>query len=107
MLRRVRFSLVRRASSGRYVAKASGSCMLPPTVAHLKSMGAGAFSVTCARAFCLHSASLTFAAVGVEDRESFPSITERRRFVCTRCGSRTVSITPDWRGHKASGIGRR
>ena len=81
--------------------------MLPPTVAHLKSMGVSAFNVTCAHAYCLHSASLTFAAAGVEDRAPFPLIAERRRFVCTRCGSRAVSIMPDWRGHKASGIGGR
>jgi hypothetical protein len=81
--------------------------MLPPTVAHLKSMGVSAFNVTCAHAYCLHSASLTFAAAGVEDRTPFPLIAERHRFVCTRCGSRAVSIMPDWRGHKASGIGGR
>jgi len=79
----------------------------PPTVAHLKSMGVSAFSVTRARANCLHSASVTLEAAGVEDRAPFPSIAERRRFVCTHCGGRTVSIMPDWRGHKASGIGRR
>jgi hypothetical protein len=83
------------------------AAMPPPTVAHLKSMGVSAFSVTCAHAYCLHSASVTFAAAGVEDREPFPSIAERRRFVCTRCGGRAVSIMPDWRDHKASGVGRR
>ena len=79
----------------------------PPTVAHLKSIGVSAFNVTCAHAYCLHSASFTFDAAGVEDRTPFPSIVERRRFVCTRCGGRMVSVMPDWRGHKASGIGRR
>ena len=81
--------------------------MLPPTVAHLKSMGVSAFNVTCARASCLHSAVVTFDAAGVEDRAPFPSIAERRRFVCTRCGGRAVDIVPDWRDHKATGIGRR
>jgi len=81
--------------------------MPPPTIARLKSMGAIAFCVTCAHACCLHSAFVTFAAAGVEDRAPFPSIAERRRFVCTRCGGRAVSIMPDWRGHSASGIGGR
>jgi hypothetical protein len=81
--------------------------MPPPIVAHLKFMGVSAFSVTCARASCLHSAVVTFAAADVEDRAPFPSIAERRRFVCTRCGSRAVSIMPDWRNHRASGVGRR
>jgi hypothetical protein len=43
----------------------------------------------------------------VEDRASFPSIADLRRLVCTRCGGRAVNIMPDWRDHKASGIGRR
>jgi hypothetical protein len=79
----------------------------PPTVAHLKSMGVSAFNVTCAHAYCLRSASVTFEAAGVEDRAPLPSIADRPRFVCTSCGGRTVSIMPDWRGHKASGIGGR
>jgi hypothetical protein len=81
--------------------------MSPSTIARLKSMGASAFQVTCAQASCLHSAFVTFAAAGVEDRAPFPSIADRGRFICTRCGDRAVSIMPDWRGHNASGIGRR
>jgi len=81
--------------------------MSPPTVAHLKSMGRSAFNVTCAQANCLHSASVTFATADIGDQTPFPSIAERRRFICTRCGSRAVSIMPDWRNHKASGVGRR
>jgi hypothetical protein len=70
-------------------------------------MGADGFRVTCAHADCLHSAFVTFAAAGVDDRAPFPSIAERRRFVCTCCGGRAVSITPDWRGHGAQGLGER
>jgi hypothetical protein len=81
--------------------------MSPPTIARLKSMGASAFRVTCAQASCLHSAFVAFAEAGVEDRAPFPSIAERRRFVCTGCGGRAVNIMPDWRGHNASGIGGR
>jgi hypothetical protein len=79
--------------------------MPPPTIARLKSMGADKFRVTCARAFCLHSGFVSFTAAGVEDQAPFPSIAERRRFVCTSCGSRQVSIMPeDWRNHNASGL---
>ena len=59
-----------------------------PTKIRLKSMGADKFRVTCARAFCLHSAFVSFAVAGVEDQAPFPSIAERRRFVCTSCGGR-------------------
>jgi hypothetical protein len=78
-----------------------------PTIARLKSMGASAFRLTCAHASCLRSAVVTFAAAGVDDRARFPSLAERRRFVCTRCGGRAVSIMPDWRGHNAKGRGGR
>jgi hypothetical protein len=81
--------------------------MSPPTIGRLKSMGASAFRVTCAHASCLHSSFVTFAAAGVEDQAAFPSIAERRRFLCTRCGGRAVNIMPDWRGHNASSAGRR
>jgi hypothetical protein len=79
--------------------------MPPPTIAKLKSMGLSGFRVTCDLMTCRHSASLAFEAAGVDDSAAFPSISERRRFVCSRCGGRAISIMPDWRGHKASGIG--
>lgn len=80
--------------------------MPPPTIAKLKSMGVTQFRVTCAKAFCLHSGHVTFALAGIRDGAPFPSITERRSFVCTRCGSRAVNIMPDWSTHNASGVGR-
>jgi hypothetical protein len=80
--------------------------MPPPSIARLKSMGADKFRVTCARPFCLHSSFVSFAVAGVEDQAPFPSIAERRRFVCTSYGGRQVSIMPDWRNHKATGLGR-
>jgi hypothetical protein len=55
---------------------------------------------------CRHSAFFAFAAIGVDDGAEFPSIRERRRFICSRCGGRAVNIMPDWRGHQASGNGR-
>jgi hypothetical protein len=48
------------------------------------------------------SASVSFAGTGAADQAPFPSITERSRFVCTRCGNRAVSIVPDWSNHRAT-----
>jgi hypothetical protein len=79
--------------------------MSPPTIARLKSMGASAFRVTCAHASCLHSAFVTFAAAGVEDRAPFPSIAAAS--YARAAAARAVGIMPDWRGHNASGVGRR
>ena len=78
--------------------------MPPPTIASLKAQGVNAFRVTCTKPTCLHSSFVSFAAAGVEDQTPFPSIMQRRRFVCSRCGSREVSIMPDCRNHNASGL---
>jgi hypothetical protein len=77
-------------------------------MARLKSMGADKFRVTCAQAFCLHSAFVSFDLAGVEDQAPFPSIIERRRFVCTRCGGRFVSsgLTGDKRSLSACAFPR-
>jgi len=80
--------------------------MPPPTIAALRALGADAFRVTCAQSSCLHSAFVTFAAAGIDDSAEFPSITARRRFHCTLCGGRAVTIMPDWRRHNAQGVGR-
>jgi hypothetical protein len=82
--------------------------MLPalPTIAHLKGHGLGGLWVTCANAACQHSAPFTFAALYLDDDEPFPSIARRRRFVCTQCGARSVSVMPDWRKLNAPGMGR-
>jgi hypothetical protein len=79
----------------------------PPSIGYLKSMGVTAFLATCAHAHCLQSGLVSFDAAGVNDRAPFPSIVNRRRFVCTRCGGRAVNIMPDWRGYTASGHPRR
>jgi hypothetical protein len=68
-------------------------------------MGVTGFRVTCDQMACRHSAFVAFTSAGVDDSVLFPSIAERRGFVCSRCGSRAVSLIPDWRGHKASGVG--
>jgi len=72
-----------------------------PTIAHLEGL-----FVTCANAACLHSKPFTFAALGLADDVQFPSISRCRRFVCTQCGGKTVNVAPDWRTHRAVGMGR-
>jgi hypothetical protein len=80
--------------------------MPPPTIANLKAQGVNAFRVTCNKTTCLHSSFVSFADAGVDDQTPFPAITNRRRFVCSRCGGRAVSIMPDWRDHNASAVAR-
>jgi hypothetical protein len=68
------------------------------------SGGEGLF-VTCANAACQHSTPFTFAALGLADELHFPSITQRRLFVCSQCGAKTVNIPSDWRKLNARGTG--
>jgi hypothetical protein len=77
----------------------------PPTIAHLKGHGLKGLFVTCSNPHCLHAAPLTFAGLGLPDEIPFPMIGRCRQFVCTQCGGRRVSVSPDWRAHRAYGMG--
>lgn len=79
--------------------------MTAPTIAKLKSMGVTGMRVTCVTGHCRRSAQVEFATLGIGDGAPFPSIPERRRFTCSACGGHAVTIMPDWRHHKAVGIG--
>ena len=68
--------------------------MLPPTIAHLNGHGLVGLFVICDNPHCLHAAPFTFAALGLPDELPFPTIGRRRRFVCTHCGGRRVSVSP-------------
>ncbi len=74
----------------------------PPTIAHVKGRGLKGLFVTCANAACLHSKPFTFAALGLADDLQFPSIASS----CSQCGAGTVNVSPDWRTHRAVGMGR-
>lgn len=45
-------------------------------------------------------------AIGLAPETPFPAIAGARRFVCAACGSRRANVSPDWRGHRAAGMGR-
>lgn len=77
-----------------------------PTIAHLKTRGLGGLFMTCSNAACLHSAPFTFAALRLGDDAEFPSIMQRRRFVCARRGGRVVHAMPDPHTQRTAGTGR-
>ena len=79
---------------------------IPPTIAHLRSMGLTGLSVTCGGADCQHSTDLRFDDLKLPDETAFPQIVKLRRFACKACGSGRVSLMPDLRGHRAKGSGR-
>jgi hypothetical protein len=78
-----------------------------PTIGDTRAMGVTAFSVTSAKAACIWSADFDFDALRLPDEMAFVHIPRHRRFVCSRCGFRQVSVMPDWRQYAASGNGRR
>jgi len=79
----------------------------PPTIAHLKGHGLEGVFVTCTNAACLHATACSFAALGLADDVQFPAISRCRQFVCTQYGAPgTVKVSPDWRAHRAIGMGR-
>jgi hypothetical protein len=63
--------------------------------------------VTCGDAACLWSAYFDFDALKLPEEMIFVHVPRVRRFVCSRCGGRTVSVMPDWRQHAAQGNGKR
>jgi hypothetical protein len=77
----------------------------PLTIADLRSQGLAGLWVTCSRPMCLHGAAKTFEAVGADNSDTVYSLA-RKGFACSSCGSREVTVQPDWRCHDADGNGR-
>ena len=60
-------------------------------------MGVAVVWATCRNPNCLHSTPIAFDAIGLGPQTPFPEIEWFRRLICSACGMRGVSITPDWR----------
>jgi hypothetical protein len=80
--------------------------IVPPTIADLQSQGVSGAWVTCRNPMCLRSTAIHFAAIGLAPETPFSAIAGARRFVCVACGSGRVDVSPDWREHRAAGMGR-
>lgn len=75
------------------------------TIASLRRIGLAGVYVTCARADCLHAKAITWTDLGLPEETRIPEIAGKRRFVCAACGSRRVTVTPDWRAYHPQGGG--
>lgn len=64
----------------------------PPTVATLRAQGVTGLRIACAG--CDHTANVRWDIVIAKDAEPFPGI--KSRLKCSQCGSKRVSIMPDW-----------
>lgn len=78
-----------------------------PTVGDTRKEGISALGVTCGNPACLWSAYFDFDALKLPDAMAFVHVPRYRRFVCSRCGGRAVSVMPDWRQQLAQGNGKR
>ena len=78
----------------------------PPTIGHMKALGLAGAWVTCTRAGCGRDVAISFYELGLPDGLPFPQIGVRRRFACSACGPKAVSVTPDWRDYRARGVGK-
>ena len=75
------------------------------TTAYVRSQGIGRFGVTCSH--CFRTRKFGFDELRLEAGVAFSYIPRVRRFVCTRCGWRTVSVMPDWTEVSLRGDGTR
>jgi hypothetical protein len=75
-----------------------------PTVAHDRAHGITSLIVYCSAGIvCPHSKAFTFEELRLTDDMVMGHIPRHRRFVCTRCGSRRVTIRSVWPDRRASG----
>ena len=56
---------------------------------------------------CGHSGDILYDALGLPDETIWIRIPWHRRLICSRCGTRTYEISPNWRDHVAHGNGKR
>jgi hypothetical protein len=77
----------------------------PPDIAHMRSHGVTRVSVHCS---CGHRGKIALDAIGLPDDLPFSEIGKRKRLVCSKCGSRSFKIMPDWPvGNGGQGGGHR
>jgi len=77
-----------------------------PTVGDTRREGISSLRVTCGNAACVWSAYFDFDTLKLPEEMIFVQVPCFRRFVCSRCGGRAVSVMPDWRQYAASGNGK-
>lgn len=75
-----------------------------PTVAHDRGHGITSLRVYCAAGLvCVHWKDFSFEELRLTDEMIMLHIPHLRRFVCTKCGSRKVTIRSNWPARKPAG----
>lgn len=78
-----------------------------PTIRHYLDIGITRCSVICSRVGCFHSGTVTFERIALSGETILRDIPRYRRFHCTMCGERRVSIEPEWLEYRPPGSGLR
>ncbi|REF87879.1 hypothetical protein DES32_1514 [Methylovirgula ligni] len=67
----------------------------PPTIAAFAANRGPRVIVYCERIECFHHAAFDVREFGLPDELPVTDILRHRRFVCSQCGNRRVSIRPE------------
>ncbi|WP_158808637.1 hypothetical protein [Beijerinckia sp. L45] len=78
-----------------------------PTVGDSRRHGLKRLTVECSQLGCPHERAFTFDELALPDEMIFIHVPRYRRFICSRCGGRRVTVRADWRDHNAHGKGQR
>jgi hypothetical protein len=73
----------------------------PPDIAHFKGHGLGGIVITCTN--CNRMSVMGWDKLGLPDSTPFPDIDRLKRFACSGCGSKAVTIAPDWAQYRPPG----
>lgn len=67
-----------------------------PTIGDSKAQGISKFTVHCSTPQCWSARRFSFKELGLADHVVFVEIPKYERFVCRKCGSRSVTVMADW-----------
>lgn len=73
--------------------------------ANVEPLGVKGVRAECLETACRHVGLIPWKALPFPAQMSFPAIVATGRLKCARCGSRRVTIMPDWSGYKPQGGG--
>jgi hypothetical protein len=74
-----------------------------PDIAHFKGHGLTGAKFTCTA--CYRVIAMTWEKIGLPDSTPFPDIERLKRYACSTCGSKAITIMPDWSAYNPQGGG--
>jgi hypothetical protein len=75
-----------------------------PTISHYRGHGVKAIRVYCEGLYCGHSGEVLLDRLAFAADLPIIHVPGHRRFVCTRCGCRTVNVRAVWPPARGAGV---